>query len=71
MGVYMKSVNIPEIFGSKVFNDKAMRERLPKEAYEAVRRANEEGKPLTLDCAKIVADAMKACSDPKLSALAK
>ena len=55
----MSSVNIPEIFGSKVFNDKAMRERLPKEAYEAVKRANEEGKPLSLDCAKIVADAMK------------
>lgn len=55
----MKSVNIPEIFGSKVFNDKAMRERLPKEAYEAVKRANEEGKPLSLEYAKIVADAMK------------
>ena len=55
----MKVVNIPEIFGCKVFNDKTMRERLPKEAYEAIIKANEEGKALSLDCAKIIADAMK------------
>ncbi len=52
-------INIPEIFGSKVFNDKAMKERLPKEAYDAVCRAVEEGKPLSNEYAKCIADAMK------------
>ena len=42
-----------------VFNDKVMKERLPKEAYDAVRLAKDEGKPLSHDAAKIVASAMK------------
>ena len=53
------NANIPEIFGSMVFNDKVMKERLPKEAYDAVRLAKDEGKPLSHDAAKIVASAMK------------
>ena len=55
----MKGLNIPEIFGCMVFNDKVMKERLPKEAYDAVRLAKDEGKPLSHDAAKIVASAMK------------
>ncbi len=55
----MKSVSIPEIFGSMVFNDKVMKSRLSKEAYAAVRLAKDEGKPLSLECAKEVATAMK------------
>ena len=55
----MERKNIPEFFGSMVFNDKVMRERLPKEAYEAVRRAIEQGSPLSHDCAKTVASVMK------------
>lgn len=51
--------NIPEIFGSMVFNDKVMKERLPKEAYDAVRRAIEDGTPLSHDAAKSVASVMK------------
>ncbi|MBE5736859.1 MAG: glutamine synthetase type III [Clostridiales bacterium] len=51
--------NIPEIFGSMVFNDKVMKERLPKEAYKAVRRAIEDGTPLSHDSAKCVASVMK------------
>ena len=42
-----------------VFNDKIMKERLPKEAYDAVRRAKDEGKPLSHDYAKVVASVMK------------
>ena len=53
------SVNIPEIFGSMVFNDKVMKERLPKEAYDAVRDAIDNGTPLTHENAKIVATVMK------------
>ena len=52
-------LNIPEIFGSMVFNDKVMKERLPKEAYDAVRRAKDEGKPLSHEYAKSVASVMK------------
>lgn len=51
--------NIPEIFGSMVFNDKVMKERLPKEAYKAVRQAIEDGTPLSHDSAKCVASVMK------------
>ena len=55
----MNGKNIPEIFGTMVFNDKVMRERLPKEAYDAVRRAIRDNKPLDLQYAKTVASAMK------------
>ena len=53
------NANINEVFGSMVFNDKVMKERLPKEAYEAVRRARDEGTPLTSASAKVIASAMK------------
>ncbi len=53
------NVSIPEIFGCMVFNDKVMKERLPKEAYDAVRRAKDEGKPLSHEYAKSVASVMK------------
>lgn len=55
----MNAGSIPELFGSMVFNDKVMRERLPKEAYDAVCRAMEEGEPLSHGAAKIVASVMK------------
>ena len=55
----MNAREIPELFGTMVFNDKIMKERLPKEAYDAVRRAKEEGKPLSHDYAKVVASVMK------------
>ncbi|MBO7344642.1 MAG: glutamine synthetase III [Clostridia bacterium] len=53
------NASIPEIFGCMVFNDKVMKERLPKEAYDAVRRAKDEGKPLSHEYAKSVASVMK------------
>ena len=55
----MNAKNIPEIFGSMVFNDKVMKERLPHEAYQAVCRAIEDGTPLTHDSAKVIASVMK------------
>lgn len=55
----MNAKNIPETFGSMVFNDKVMKERLPEEAYQAVRQAIDNGKPLSHDYAKCVASVMK------------
>ncbi len=55
----MSGKNIPELFGSMVFNDKVMKERLPGEAYDAVKRAIEDGTPLSHEHAKSVAAAMK------------
>ncbi|HOB64299.1 MAG TPA: glutamine synthetase III, partial [Clostridia bacterium] len=51
--------NIPAIFGSMVFNDKVMREKLPPEIYEAVKVSIDTGKPLELEVANAVAAAMK------------
>ena len=51
--------NVPEIFGSMVFNDKTMKERLPQDIYTAVRKTIDESVPLTRDVANVVASAMK------------
>ena len=56
----MNGKELPELFGSMVFNDKVMRERLDKESYDAVRRAITDGTPLELSAAKKVAEAMKS-----------
>lgn len=53
------SLNIPSIFGSMVFNDKVMQERLPKVTYEAVCRAREGIEPLSNESAKVLASSMK------------
>ena len=47
-------------FGELVFNDVVMRERMPGEAYAALKDTIRMGKPLNPDIADIVADAMKA-----------
>ncbi len=52
-------VNVPELFGSMVFNKKVMRERLPKETYKALVKTLDDGEPLKLDVANVVAHAMK------------
>ncbi len=51
--------DIPNIFGSMVFNDKVMRARLPKDAYKTLKRTMAMGKHLDADIANIVANAMK------------
>jgi len=50
---------VTEIFGSNVFNDSVMRERLPKETYGAVHKAIENRRPLDLDLASVIANVMK------------
>ena len=53
------ALNIPEIYGSLVFNDKIMRSKLPKDMYKALRKTIENGTHLELDVANSVAVAMK------------
>lgn len=48
-----------EIFGLNVFNDSAMRERLPKNTYKALRKTIDEGLHLEPEIAEVVANAMK------------
>lgn len=50
---------VSDIFGSMVFNDSVMRERLPKETYKALQKTIKDGKHLELSLANIVATAMK------------
>ncbi|MGE4483637.1 MAG: glutamine synthetase III [Oscillospiraceae bacterium] len=52
-------LNLPELFGSMVFGDTAMKERLPKETYRALKKTIEEGKPLDPALANVVANSMK------------
>ena len=51
--------NVPAMFGSMVFNDKVMRERLPKATYLALKKTTESAEPLDEGIANVVAAAMK------------
>ncbi|MCL1891075.1 MAG: glutamine synthetase III [Coriobacteriia bacterium] len=51
--------HIDEVYGSLVFNDHAMQERLPKATYKTLSQTIKEGKPLDADVANVVAHAMK------------
>ncbi len=51
--------NVPELFGSMVFNEKVMRERLPKATYLALKKTTESAEPLDEGIANVVAAAMK------------
>ncbi len=51
--------NIPELFGSMVFNTKAMKERLSKVCYTELLKTIEEGAPLDIEIANEVANAMR------------
>ena len=50
---------VPEMFGSMVFNDKKMQERLPKSTYRALKKTIQDGEPLDISVANVVAAAMK------------
>lgn len=50
---------VPELFGSLVFNDQKMQERLPKSTYKALKKTIQNGEPLDLSVANVVANAMK------------
>ena len=53
------TTKVPELFGSMVFNDEVMKERLPKDIYKALHKTMDEGLHLQLDLANVVAAAMK------------
>lgn len=55
----MQENSLKTIFGENVFNDEVMRERLPKEIYNALRKTIDEGLPLDPKIADVVANAMK------------
>ena len=50
---------IPELFGSMVFNEAVMKDRLPKETFKSLKSTIEKGEPLNSEIANIVANAMK------------
>ena len=50
---------VPELFGSMVFNDQMMLERLPKATYKALKKTIQNGEPLDESVAYVVASAMK------------
>lgn len=50
---------VPKLFGSLVFNETAMKDRLPIATYKAYKLAVLEGKPLDISIANIIANAMK------------
>lgn len=50
---------LSKIFGSLVFNDNVMREKLPKDVYKVLRKTIDEGKPIDPKIANVVANTMK------------
>jgi glutamine synthetase len=54
-----EGMSLSELFGSNVFSDKVMRERLPRETYKALRKTIENNAPLNPEVAAVVANAMK------------
>ena len=51
--------NVPELFGSMVFNDKVMKAHLPRDVYRSLKNTIQRGAPLDLDVANVVATCMK------------
>jgi glutamine synthetase len=51
--------NVSEIYGSMVFDERVMKERLPKETYKELMKTINNGEPLNSDVANVVAHAMK------------
>lgn len=47
------------VFGSNVFNDSVMKERLPKQIYKALKKTIDQGVPLDPNVAEVVANALK------------
>ncbi len=53
------AANVMEIYGSKVFNEHVMKERLPSATYESLKATLHKGKPLDIEVANVVASVMK------------
>ena len=51
--------HVSEIYGSMVFNEHVMKERLPSATYKSLAKTIKEGKPLDIEVANVVAHAMK------------
>ncbi len=51
--------NIQDLFGSMVFNETVMREKLPRDTYKSLMETVKNGKPLHIDTANVIAHAMK------------
>ncbi len=51
--------NVSEIFGSMVFNETVMRQRLPKDVYKAMQKTISDGKRLDIGLANVIANTMK------------
>ena len=54
-----EAISIPEIYGSRVFSDSVMCEKLPKKIYKELKRSIETGTELSPEIAEVVANAMK------------
>ena len=52
-------MNVTELFGCNVFNDEVMKNSLPKEVYQSLRKTIDEGEPFDSSIASAVANAMK------------
>ncbi len=52
-------MNVPELFGSNVFNRQVMQGKLPKDIYKSLIKTIDEGAPLDMSVANVVANAMK------------
>jgi len=52
-------MDVPAIFAENVFNDETMRDRLPKDIYKSLKKTIDEGAPLDISVANVVANAMK------------
>ena len=50
---------VPELFGSMVFNEAVMKERLPKDVYKSLKQTVRQGTALDPQVAGVVANAMK------------
>ena len=55
----MSYVNLPDLFGSYVFNQTTMKKMLPPKTFQALKLTMENGTPLDLEAANQIADAMK------------
>ena len=53
------AANVMEIYGSKVFNEHVMKERLPSATYKSLERTLPKGAPLDIEVANVVASVMK------------
>ena len=53
------AATVMELYGSKVFNEHEMRERLPSSTYKSLKATIEKGQPLALEVANVVASVMK------------